>query len=648
MKKTEVNIFDYWRIIRKRSFTIIVTFLLGVAFAIFDSRVRPREFVASAVIRVEDRLTVTDIMIGRRAPAPATADAMVVVGYEVMKEAVKRLRLVEDGAPASAVDRAVHSLQASVKASRIKDTENYIAIEARADGPQLAADIANTIAEVFILVDSREKSKEARLVRQYIEQQLKVTKQKLEESERGLWDTAIKAGAITDRETILKKLGDMQMKLAELAEVLTDKHPGIVSLQNQIENQKRQLKDISNVDLNSQRLKVDIEIQRKLYAMLREELEKASISEAGKVTTTLIVNRAQPPRRPVGPDNIVKVFAGGICGLVMGLFLVLIKEQLDTSIDTIDDVEDYIKLPVLAIIPHCNIEQVEEGAKGWSWWLGKPVDKGRETKIKTQTLYKPTSPYAESYRILLTNITFALAKDKSKTLLFTSAGPQEGKTTVVTNLAITAARSGSRVLLIGCNLRRPTIYKSFDIKREPGLSDILIERITWQESLKSLPDFLRSKIHREIIERTPEMDNLKIITCGQKAPNPAELLASPEMERLLKRAREEFDLILLDSPPILPVVDGGILASKVDKVILVYQVGKTARNALYRAKVRLENLEADLCGIVLNDIRTEINSDGGTYYYHYKYYGADMPTTAGALRRFITALRKKLKRNATH
>jgi capsular exopolysaccharide synthesis family protein len=626
MRKYELDLFDYWRIICKRRWIIIFTFVATIASTFVYFETKPKEYEATSLIRVEKRFTVAELLLGTIIPAPAATDSLMVTSYEVIKEAVKELGLVREDASEYEIDKMVRFVQSSVEAEVVPNTDNYISITAVSRDPQMAADIANIVAETFIKIDTQEKSKDARLVRQYIETQLELTKKKLEETEKALVDLISGSKEAIDSEVIFKRLNDMQIKLAELLDKFTERHPKVITLLDKIKSQKEKLEEISDVDLMTKQLKRDIDVHRKLYAMLREELEKASITEAGKVTAAIIVDRARVPNRPAGPERLLALFTGGICGLLIGLILAFTREQLDTSIATIDDVEEYIKLPVLGIIPHARIDEFEEGAKAWEKISARSKsDKERNRLIRLISLYRPKSPETESYRSLRTNIQFSVAKDKSKILMFTSAGPQEGKTTVIVNLAITFAQAGNNVLLIGCNLRRPTIYRTFDIVKTPGLSDVLIERMNWRETIRSLPDFLRSSRNREIIEKSPELDNLKIITSGETPPNPTELISSSEMDKLLREVREEFDIILIDCPPILPVADSGILASKVDRVVIIYKVGKTARSALSRAKVRLENLGAKLCGVVLNDITTDIDIAGATYYYHYKYYGEGKP-----------------------
>jgi capsular exopolysaccharide synthesis family protein len=238
------------------------------------------------------------------------------------------------------------------------------------------------------------------------------------------------------------------------------------------------------------------------------------------------------------------------------------------------------------------------------------------------TQFDPKNPAAEAYRILRTNIQFLSSGDKPiKTILLTSSSMQEGKSTTIGNLATAFAQEGKRVLLVGCNLRRPSLYRVFGLEKGPGMADILIDKARWQDCVRSVSDLSVGEFNIDDILATPGLENLHIITFGQIPPNPSELLSSDKMDKFLAEVRQEYDLVLIDAPPLLPVADSSLIASKVDAVILVYQVGKVPRTSLVRAKERMENVKANVIGIVLNDIRPEVSGSSYVSQYYMHYYG---------------------------
>lgn len=215
----------------------------------------------------------------------------------------------------------------------------------------------------------------------------------------------------------------------------------------------------------------------------------------------------------------------------------------------------------------------------------------------------PKSPVAESYRVLRTNIQFASVDKPVKIITVTSSSPGEGKTTTIANLAITFAQSGSRVLVIDADLRKPRIHKVFYLSNVTGMTTVLAQRIDYNSCITQTT-----------------IDNLFVLSAGPIPPNPSELLASNAMKNLMGELRNEFDIILIDAPPIGVVTDAAILSTVVDGTILVAGSGSVEIEAAQRAKDLLEKVNANVLGVVLNKIAKE---NYGNYYFSYYYYAED-------------------------
>lgn len=218
----------------------------------------------------------------------------------------------------------------------------------------------------------------------------------------------------------------------------------------------------------------------------------------------------------------------------------------------------------------------------------------------------PKSPISEAYRVLRTNIQFASVDNPLKMIVVTSAGQGEGKTTTIVNLAVTFAQSGSKTLLIDGDLRKPKVHRTFDLLNKFGLTTILAaqDKANYKEYIHGV-----------------DIENLHVLTSGPTPPNPSELLASNSMKAFLERVREEYDIILIDSPPIGTVTDPAILSTCVDGTILVAASSQVEVAALRQAKELLERVNANIIGVVLNKI--DIKNKGNYYYYYYYYYGED-------------------------
>jgi capsular exopolysaccharide synthesis family protein len=206
-------------------------------------------------------------------------------------------------------------------------------------------------------------------------------------------------------------------------------------------------------------------------------------------------------------------------------------------------------------------------------------------------------------------------KPGAKVFLTTSGTLYEGKTVVAANLAVVMAQNGKRTCLVECDLRRPQLHRVFGISRRPGLHDVFIGKMDWREAEKSLSDLLLGKIGMDAAVGSPGLENLSLLTCGTVPPNPVELLGSAETRQLFTELREAFDVVIVDSPPILPVADAAVVSPLTDGAILVYRAGSSPRTILSRAKAQLESVDSHLFGVVLNDLRPAAGEISATYPY---------------------------------
>lgn len=230
--------------------------------------------------------------------------------------------------------------------------------------------------------------------------------------------------------------------------------------------------------------------------------------------------------------------------------------------------------------------------------MAKKERKGTKTNpVSLITLVDPSSPVAEQYRTIRTNIQFASSADQRlKTLVITSSGPSEGKSTTSANLAVVFARSGQKVLLVDADMRKPTVHKTFMLENQVGLSTVL------STGAKALDSAQKSTI-----------ENLSVLTSGPKAPNPSELLGSIKMNQVIDEARSNYDIVIFDMPPVVTVTDAQIMASKADGTLLVVREDWTRKDALQKAKDLLTMVKARLLGVVYNG--TEQSKDQAYYYY---------------------------------
>ena len=344
------------------------------------------------------------------------------------------------------------------------------------------------------------------------------------------------------------------------------------------------------------------EVSEKIYIMLQEKYQESRITEVGQLGNVRLIDPAKPPKVPVKPKKKLNLILGFLVGLGLGVGIAFVMEYMDNSVNTMEDVEN-LNLSLLATIPFIKPE------KDTGLFDRKIVDpEAKDINERLITHLKPKSPISEAYRTLRTNITFSSAGKTRKTIMVSSSGPKEGKSTSISNLAITFAQMGNKTLLIDGDLRRPVLHKLFALEKQPGLTNVLVGRQDFKSTVKKIEG----------------LESLEVLTCGVIPPNPAEILGSERMRELLESLKKQYDIILVDAPPIIAVTDPSILASMMDGVILIVRSGSSKKDAVLHAVEQMKRVEAPLLGLILNGIQAS-NAYGSYYYYNYYhyYYGQD-------------------------
>lgn len=391
---------------------------------------------------------------------------------------------------------------------------------------------------------------------------------------------------------------------------------------SQIERLDEQIRALPGKGLELARLEREVATTREIYTLLGKQHQESQIQHAEKIEEVQIVKPALVPAAPTNPPKTAATTALGlIIGIVLGIVFAFIIETFDTSIGAVEDVEEFLGARVLGVVPQVDLGELKANLKEK---LSRDFGEDEIRRIgRMISHFAPKTTAAESYRALRTNISFIKLEKDIKTIVFTSSSPQEGKTTVSVNLAITMAQAGLKVLLIDGDFRRPVISKIFGIPAIPGLTDVILGNYRWRDLVRSITDIMMGQMTMADLMMTPGLDNLFILTCGTISPNPAELVATKVTRDIIQEAEAEYDIIIIDAPPILAATDATIWATLADGVILVYQVGKIARGALKRAKAQIDNVKARIIGLVLNGLKAEISPDFEYHDKYYYYYGSE-------------------------
>jgi tyrosine-protein kinase Etk/Wzc len=348
------------------------------------------------------------------------------------------------------------------------------------------------------------------------------------------------------------------------------------------------------------RLAQQVEAVQKMSDKLQEEYQKARMSEAVEAGQVEIVDLAEVPTSPIAAGRARKIALGLIVGIMLGVGTAVLIDGMNTSIRRRDDLERVLQVPGLAVIPRF----VSASPQGR---LAKVLPSRRNGHVsKSQraeglvTVNDARSSGAEAYRTLRTNLIFSQAVQTLRTIVVTSPSPSEGKTTTAANLAVSFAQQGMRVLIVDCDLRRSRLHRMFSVPREPGITELVV-----------------GQIEQEAAIRETAVSGLYVLPSGQLPPNPAELLGGDRMRRTLAKLGEAFDLIVLDTPPLLAASDAAILATQVDGVVVVVRAGVTESEAAQQAMQQLSSVGARVVGAVLNDPDSKLQAYGGYYNYEY-------------------------------
>lgn len=354
-----------------------------------------------------------------------------------------------------------------------------------------------------------------------------------------------------------------------------------------------QLNDLPEKSVQLVRLQREAEVNNNIFMMLRNKFEESRLTEASQTESFRVVDWAVPPKSPVKPRKRANMLLGGLVGLGFGCGLLFLKEQLDTHIHSWEDVEQ-LGVPVLAAIPVIKSRRGKKNGKD----QGKRV---HNIERRLMTHFVSNSSISESYRTLRTNLQYGSVDKPIKTILVTSPGPGDGKSTTASNLAIAFAQTGAKTLLIDADLRKPVLNDVFEMKEENGLTQVLIGKTSLEHSVQST-----------------KVKNLTLLASGVRPRNPSEFLASKVMKSLVQKVSTTYNIVVLDSPPIGAVTDAAVLSTRVDGVVLVVRMGETDRNILKQSIFMLKKVNAKIFGIVLNGQNRD-----GKYGYYYDYYTSE-------------------------
>ena len=511
-------------------------------------------------------------------------------------------------------------LKGQATASQVGDTK-FVLLTVKDPDPFKAAVIANGLVE--ILIDQNEKLQTVQF--EAAEKNLQTRVEQAEEQISVLESqiTQLSAEVVQKQiESVQQQMADVQAQINNLNTDMASIDPASESLidQEQIAAYQTKLAEIQpilnlyqdiytqlvvlgqvpsstqNIPNDLDRLKTTLNLYQQIYITSINNLETLKLTKAQNTPTVMQVESATKPNTPISPKPMQSTALGAAIGLLFTAAIIFLIEFLDDTLKTPDDIKDVLDAPVIGFIGELKASHYKNNEA-----------------LGTYVARNPRSPVAEAFRSLRTNLEYSSIDEPLRTVLVTSSGEQEGKSTVASNLAIAQAQSGKTVVLVDADMRRPKVHTHFGKPNRIGLSDVITGKLNIEDVTKPIENIM----------------NLSIITCGTIPPNPAELLGSERMSKLIQELEDKFDYVVIDTPPMI-VSDPQILSTKVNGVIFVIIPGQTRALSAIRPIEELRRIDSRLLGVVANKIpRNRDYYYGGYNYYspysnHYTYHSESL------------------------
>ena len=720
--ETIAKLREYWQILRKRFWAVLVCVAAGVGIAFFVTSRMPRKYRATA--SVELSLQAPHILGQNVQPIDfQTTDwwsgrTFLKTQYKILKsrrialKAAKRLtvedlwkllgrRSSQPGQPPSNVtpteedyQKAAGAILAGLEIQPVKESRIVLVRFVHTD-PELAAKVANNVAEAYIDDNLMRRLASTKGASVWLDEQLESLRRELDQAELAIQkfkeENNILSVSLEDRINILsrtiqtlsekrdqvmaerlaleaemaqlKKIRNSEdpindpalsyvnnpviealkqeyekayLKLVELRgrymerhpkiqaqqallsairrdlereaflalKVLEAKHKTLVSTEGRykaaLEKLKKEGLVLAKKAIEYNRLKRNQEHTAKLYELVLGRLKETDLAKELRTNNVRLVDRALVPAAPYWPKTHVNLAIGFALGLLLGIGLAFLLHYLDNTIKTQEDIETLLKVPYLGWIPVLKPSKARTG----------DTEGGEEGQKKSDELFvyrHPKSSAAEACRAIRTNLLFMSPEKPIRSIVVTSAGPREGKTTVALQLAEIMAMAGERVLLVDTDMRRPRLHRAAGVSNDRGLTNVIVGEAELEDVIK-----------------TTEVPNLWILPRGPSTPSPAELLQSETFRNLVQRLASLYDRVILDSPPVQAVTDPVILSKIADGTLLVVKAGVTIKEMAIRTVRQLRDVGAHVLGCVLNDVdpaKASYGYQGGYYYYRRsKYY----------------------------
>jgi tyrosine-protein kinase Etk/Wzc len=504
-------------------------------------------------------------------------------------------------------------LQAAIGASEKGKDSGIINLSLQSAKPHYAEKVLDKVAGIYVRRNVERNSAEAQKSLEFLEIQLPEIKKQLELAEQRFNDYQIKRQSINITletqgvlEQVVKletKLQELELKRLEMSRKFKKDHPtyqGLVEQISAVNEQKKELiGEVGNLPETQQellRLKRDVEVSNQIYTLLLSKTQELDIVRAGTVGNVRIIDYAEVnTSKPVKPKKALIVVIATMLGGMLAVAIVLVQKAMHKGVEDANEIEA-IGLPVYASVPYSDYQ---EKLAGFSKALKSKTNKPKSILA----LDNPADLSIEALRSLRTSLHFAMMEAKNNLIAISGPSPGVGKSFVSVNLAAVLAQSGKKVLIIDADMRKGYLQTQFGLKWDDGLSD-----------------YLSGRLNLEQVTKQTTVEGLSVITRGQIPPNPSELLMHSNFSKLVEEVSAAYDIIIVDTPPILAVTDPAIVSAHTGTTLLVTRFGQNHIKEIELTRNRFEQNGTDVKGVVFNGVLKKASNAYGYYgYYNYEY-----------------------------
>ena len=510
---------------------------------------------------------------------------------------------------------AIRELNNNLTVTEKGKSSGILALTLESNNKDSAVSILNEIANIYVRQNVEHKSAESQKTLEFLEKQLPILKEQLDTTSNTLNDYRNRKGSVDldiETQNILAGIVEtktqttlLEQKRDELRQRYTESHPNVIAIDRQIARLQEQLLSLDNkikVLPETQQvilgLSGDVQVSAGLYTTLLNKAQTLRVTRAGTVGDVRIIDYAVLPDRPIKPRKLLIIGSAFILGMFLGVVVVFIRKALHRGIEDPNLIESQLNIPVYATVPHSRDQEI----------INKTLRKNSDNdQLGILAIENNEDLAIESLRSLRTSLHFALLEAKNNIILFTGPSPGVGKSFISINLATVMADAGKKILLIDGDLRKGAMNKFLGVNRENGLSEVILNTITKEEAIRKIP-----------------IANIDFISTGTIPPNPSELLLHENFGTFLDNIAMQYDLVIIDSPPVLAVTDAAIIGRMVSATFMVIKAGEHPMRELEQCVKRLVQGGTNMKGIVFNNLPVSSSRYGNgrgysRYVYQYSY-----------------------------